>query len=118
MQHSYYYTLGRIISKPQSRIGKGKKSYQTVYVELLGGMKASALTTAHLDLSIGEYVGVKITPNGHGQSTYNVLMLDKDSQTMICDAAEYLTEDCENGGNDNYINEIVENHDSDDELPF
>lgn len=118
MQQSFYYTLGRVISKPKTRTGKGGKHYQTVFVELLGGMRASALTTAHLDLSIGEYAGVKITPNGHGQSTYNVLMLDKDSQTMICDAAEYLSEDCETAGNDNCANENADNHDSDDELPF
>ncbi len=92
MLQSYHYTLGRVISNPQIRTGKNRKNFQTAYVELLGGMRASAIAAVNIDLSIGTYVGVKISSNGAGQSTYNVLLLDEDAQTMVLDAASYIEE--------------------------
>ena len=57
-----YYTLGRVIGNPMSRIS-GDKVYQTVYVELFGGMRVSAIAGTQ-EISKGMFVGVRCTPKG------------------------------------------------------
>ena len=52
---SCYYTLGRIISAPHAQFA-GENVYQTVFVELFGGMRASALAGKQLVLTKGMYV--------------------------------------------------------------
>lgn len=84
-----YYTLGRVVSTPAAHVGKEEKIYQTVYIELFGGMKVSALAGV-LELTKGMYVGVKITPKKDGQATYNVFPFNADAEEMIIGAASYI----------------------------
>lgn len=83
-----WYTLGRVISTPTKRQSKDGKAYSTVYVELFGGMRVSALTGA--ELSKDMYVGVKITPKKDGQAAYSVILLDEKAKDMILGAASYI----------------------------
>lgn len=83
-----YYTLGRVISAPIPRVS-GDKAYQTVYVELFGGMRVSAIAGAQ-EISKGMYVGVRCTPKGKGDTTYTVFGFNEDARTMIKSAASYI----------------------------
>ena len=82
---SCYYTLGRIISAPHAQFA-GENIYQTVFVELFGGMRASALAGKQLVLTKGMYVCVKITPKSDGQTTYNIYELNDHAEAMIAGA--------------------------------
>lgn len=82
---SCYYTLGRIISAPHAQFA-GENVYQTVFVELFGGMRASALAGKNLVLTRGMYVCVKITPKSDGQTTYNIYELNDHAEEMIAGA--------------------------------
>lgn len=82
---SCYYTLGRIISAPHAQFA-GENVYQTVFVELFGGMRASALAGKQLVLTKGMYVCVKITPKSDGQTTYNIYELNDHAEAMIAGA--------------------------------
>ena len=83
-----YYTLGRVMSAPIPRVS-GDKVYQTVYVELFGGMRVSAIAGTH-EISKGMYVGVRCTPKGKGDTTYTVIEFNDDARTMIKSAASYI----------------------------
>lgn len=83
-----YYTLGRVMSAPIPRVS-GDKAYQTVYVELFGGMRVSAIAGAQ-EISKGMYVGVRCTPKGKGDTTYTVFGFNEDARTMIKSAASYI----------------------------
>lgn len=89
MYNSLWYTLGRVVSTPTERQSKDGKSYSTVYVELLGGMRVSALAGKE-KYSKGDYVGIKITPKAKGQAAYNVMPLNDDAQAMIIGAAKFI----------------------------
>ena len=89
MNNSLWYTFGRVVSPPTEHQSKDGKAYNTVYVELFGGMRASALAGTH-QLSKGDYVGVKITPRAKGQAAYNVVPLNDAAQEMIIGAALFI----------------------------
>ena len=89
MSNSYWYTLGRVISEPTEHKSKGGKTYTTVYVELFGGMRVSALAGKE-KYSKGDYVGIKITPKAKGQAAYNVVPLNDAAQEMIIGAALFI----------------------------
>lgn len=89
MSNSYWYTLGRVISEPTARTSKSGKAYISVYVEMFGGMKASAIAGKE-QYNEGDYVGVKITPKANGQAAYNVVPLNDDAQEMIIGAALFI----------------------------
>ena len=91
MYNSLWYTLGRVVSTPTERQSKDGKAYSTVYVELFGGMRVSALAGKQ-QLNKGDYVGVKITPKAKGQAAYNVVQLNADAEEMILDAASFIDE--------------------------
>lgn len=83
-----YYTMGRVIGNPMSHIS-GDKVYQTVYVELFGGMRVSAIAGTQ-EISKGMFVGVRCTPKGKGDTTYTVFGFNDDARTMIKGAASYI----------------------------
>ena len=83
-----YYTLGRVASAPTSHVS-GSKVYQTVYVELFGGMRVSAIAGTQ-EISKGMYVGVRCTPKSNGETTYTVFGFNDAAQTMIKSAAAYI----------------------------
>lgn len=83
-----YYTLGCVVSAPASHVS-GSKVYQTVYVELFGGMRVSAIAGTQ-EISKGMYVGVRCTPKGKGDTTYTVFGFNDDARTMIKGAASYI----------------------------
>lgn len=89
MKTNYWYTLGRIISDPSERQSKSGKSYKTVYVELFGGMRVSALAGAH-EIHKGDFVGMKITPTSNGQAAYHIIPLDASAEEMLLGAVSYL----------------------------
>ena len=83
-----YYTLGYVVSAPASHVS-GSKVYQTVYVELFGGMRVSAIAGTQ-EISKGMYVGVRCTPKGNGETTYTVFGFNDAAQAMIKSAAAYI----------------------------
>ena len=83
-----YYTLGRVISPPTPRTN-GDKVYQTVYVELFGGMRVSAIAGTQ-EISKGMYVGVRCTPKGKGETTYTIFAFNDEACSMIKGAATYI----------------------------
>jgi len=83
-----YYTLGRVISEPATHVCKDTY-YLTVYVELFGGMRVSALAGKQ-KISKGMYVGVRITPKAKGEATYNAFALNDEACSMIQGAAAYI----------------------------
>ena len=89
MYNSLWYTLGRVVSTPTERQSKDGKAYSTVYVELFGGMRVSALAGKQ-QLNKGDYVGIKITPKSKGQAAYNVMPLNDDARDMIIGAARFI----------------------------
>ena len=89
MYSSLWYTLGRVVSTPTERQSKDGKAYSTVYVELFGGMRVSALAGKQ-QLNKGDYVGIKITPKPKGQAAYNVMPLNDDARDMIIGAARFI----------------------------
>lgn len=89
MSNSYWYTLGRVISEPTEHKSKGGKTYTTVYVELLGSMRVSALAGT-LDTTKDMYVGVKITPKKDGQAAYSLFKINDCTEEMIICAASYI----------------------------
>ena len=89
MNNSLWYTFGRVVSPPTERQSKDGKAYSTVYVELFGGMRVSALAGKE-KYSKGDYVGVKITPKAKGQAAYNAMPLNDDARDMIIGAAKFI----------------------------
>lgn len=89
MYNSLWYTLGRVVSTPTERQSKDGKAYSTVYVELFGGMRVSALAGKE-KYSKGDYVGIKIIPKAKGQAAYNVIPLNDDARDMIIGAALFI----------------------------
>ena len=85
-----YYTFGLVINEPQAQIGKGDKIYYTAWVQLFGGMRASALASAEQNITRGMYVCVRITPKKDGQASYNIFKLNEDAQKMIAGAALFI----------------------------
>ena len=83
-----YYTLGCVLSAPANHVS-GNKVYQTVYVELFGGMRVSAIAGTQ-EISKGMYVGVRCTPKSNGETTYTVFGFNDAAQTMIKSAAAYI----------------------------
>ena len=83
-----YYTIGRVISEPATHVCKDS-FYRTVYVELFGGMRVSALAGTQ-EISKGMYVGVRCTPKGKGDTTYTVFGFNEAARTMIKSAASYI----------------------------
>ncbi|MBQ8621806.1 MAG: hypothetical protein IJ422_05790 [Oscillospiraceae bacterium] len=83
-----YYTIGRVVSEPTAHVTKGS-FYLTVYVELFGGMRVSALAGKQ-EISKGMHVGVRITPKAKGETTYNVFALNDEACSMIKGAAAYI----------------------------
>ena len=109
MYNVTWYTLGRVVSTPTVRQSKDGKSYSTLYVELFGGMRVSALA-GNGQYSKGDYVGVKITPKGT-QAAYSIMQLNDQAAVMIVGAHAFLEEPT-------YRPAVQKEDDDEDLLPF
>ena len=86
-----HYTFGRVISEPTARTSKSGKAYTSVYVELFGGMRSSAI--AGTQITKGMFVAVKMTQKANGQAAYNAVKLNDDAEAIIRGAARFLDAD-------------------------
>ena len=86
---SNFYTIGRVTNVPKAHIGKANALFYTVRVKMFGGVELDALTDNPY-LTVGMYVGVKITPTTKGLATYCVFDLNAEARDMISQAACYL----------------------------
>jgi hypothetical protein len=84
-----WYTFGRVLSHPTERQTRTGRKYRTVYVELFGGLRASALA-GDQQLATGDYIGVKITPKSDGQAAYHTMPLNDAAEDMLRGAVSYL----------------------------
>ncbi len=85
--NNYTYTLGRIMDEP--KLHRGKRPFYTVYVELLGGLRVSALCGT-VKPHVNWYVCVKVTPKSDGQMAYNIIEIDEAAADFVFDAAQVL----------------------------